>query len=85
MDAPANILTDPIIQYGFAGMCAVLLGIVVWLIQKLLDVIRENNKIIAEHNELISNVNRTLRDSFDVQVTIKDKLNSRPCIAKGGQ
>jgi len=84
MEAPADFLSNPVIQYGFAGMCVVLLGIVVWLIQKLLDVIKDNNRIISEHNTLLAAINKVLQDSVDVQVNIKDKLNSRPCIAKGG-
>lgn len=83
MTETAEILNNPIIQYGFAGMCAVLLGIVVWLIQKLLDVIKENNSVIAKHNEILLQFSKTLTDTVDLQVELKDKLNTRPCIAKG--
>jgi len=33
MDA---FVTQPIVQYAFAGFCAVLVGIIVWLIKELL-------------------------------------------------
>lgn len=80
MTEPTEILTNPTVQYGFAGMCAALLGIIVWLIQKLLDVIDKNNNVIAEHTKLLSSFSKTLTDTIDLQVELKDKLNTRPCI-----
>lgn len=78
----AALLTNPLVQWGFAGFSGVLIAVIVWLIGRLLDVIRENNKIIAEHTEIMRELGRTNREQFEIQVSIKDKLLSRPCIAQ---
>ena len=74
---------SPIIQYGFAGFCAVLLGIVVWLIKRLLTVLDETNKIIMKNTDAIAELNSATVDLLLLNRKVHDKLISRPCIAKG--
>lgn len=75
-----SLMLDPIVQCGFAGMCAILLAIVVWLISQLLSVIRENNKVIAKNNELVSGVIIQLGRQEDQHADISRHLAERPCL-----
>jgi hypothetical protein len=76
----ANLMLDPIVQCGFAGMCAILLAIVVWLISQLLKVIRDNNTVIARNNELVSGVIQQLGRQEEQHATIARHLAERPCL-----
>ena len=76
-----NFITQPIVQYGFVGFAAVLLGIVVWLIQKLLAVLDANNRIIAANTEAIRDLTGMTADLLKLSRSLHDKIISRPCIA----
>jgi len=83
MDTEATTaIMNPIIQYGFAGLCVVLLAILVWLVRELLSVMRENNAVISANNQAIVAVQATAKATFDVSIECKDKLVERPCIAR---
>lgn len=71
----------PVIDYGFAGFAAVLLGVVIWLIKKLLAVLEANNKIIAANTEAIRDLTSTTSDLLKLNRSLHDKIISRPCIA----
>jgi len=75
-------LFTPFIQYGFAGMSMLLVGVIVWLIGRLLKLLDETNKIIAANTEAIHDVGETSRDSMRLTRQLHDKLISRPCIAE---
>ena len=78
-----NLFLNPMIQYGFAGFSGVLLVIIVWLIRRLLDVLRENNKVIIGNTSAISEVRKLTEEELKLLRTINDRLLMRPCIAKG--
>ena len=78
-----NLVTQPIVQYGFLGFSAVLLGVVIWLIKKLLGVLEANNQIIAANTEAIRNLTAQTCDLLQLNRSVHDKLLSRPCIARG--
>ncbi|HOD83625.1 MAG: hypothetical protein BWX88_05155 [Planctomycetes bacterium ADurb.Bin126] len=80
-----NFITQPIVQYGFVGFAAVLLGIVVWLIQKLLAVLEANNRIIAANTEAIHDLTSMTADLLKLSRSLHDKIISRPCIAQKEQ
>jgi len=55
----ATLINEEYIQWGFAGFCLILVGIIVWLIKTynvingknsdaLVDVIQKNNKVLAK-------------------------------------
>ena len=75
----------PVIDYGFAGFAAVLLGVVIWLIKKLLAVLEANNQIIAAMTEAIRDLTSTTSDLLKLNRSLHDKIISRPCIAKEEQ
>ena len=75
--------TQPVIQYGFAGFSAVLLGFVYWLVKRLFMVLGECNKIIAANTEAIGDLSKTVVDLMKLNRSLHDKIIARPCIAKG--
>lgn len=79
--ATNNIMT-PVMQYGFAGLSAVLLGILVWLIRELLEVLKETNNVIAINTQAIKNVDGNSQAALKVGIEVKDELYKRPCIAR---
>ena len=70
-----------VLQYGFLGFSVVLLGVVIWLIRKLLEVLEANNKIIAANTEAIKDLTSTTCEVLRLNRSLHDKVISRPCIA----
>jgi len=75
-----HALLIPIIQYGFAGLSAILLAILVWLIQRLLGVLHETNQVISKNNETIHYVDKHVITNIAVTQDLRDRLLQRPCI-----
>ncbi len=75
-------MIQPVVQYGFLGFSVVLLGVVIWLIRKLLDVLEANNRIIAANTEAIRQLTSTTCDLLKLNRSLHDKIISRPCIAR---
>ena len=75
-------MLQPVVQYGFLGFSVVLLGVVIWLIRKLLDVLEANNRIIAANTEAIRDLTSTTSDLLHLNRSLHDKIISRPCIAR---
>ena len=78
----SNWMVEPIVQYGFLGFSAVLLGVVIWLIKRLLGVLEANNKIIAANTEAIRDLTHMTADLLKINRSLHDKVISRPCIAE---
>jgi len=76
-------MLQPIVQYGFLGFSAVLLGVVIWLIRRLLAVLEANSRIIAANTEAIRDLTNITADLLKLNRSVHDKLISRPCIAAG--
>ena len=81
MEETVNILT-PTLQYGFAGFSLILVGIIVWLIKRLLGVLEANNQIIADNTTAIRDIATTTSDEMKLVRSLHDKILARPCIAK---
>lgn len=75
-------IMNPVIQWGFAGLSIVLLGILVWLIKQLLNVMDKNNEVIAANTQAIQRVDGHAEDTLEVAVELKNELYKRPCLAK---
>ena len=78
-----EVILQPIIQYGFLGFSAVLLGIIIWLIRRLLGVLEANNLIIAANTAAIERLMNDTDDLLKLNRSLHDKIISRPCIAGG--
>lgn len=75
-------MVQPVVQYGFLGFSAVLLGVVIWLIRRLLEVLEANNRIIAANTEAIRDLTGMTCDLLKLHRSLHDKIISRPCIAR---
>ena len=75
-------MIQPVVQYGFLGFSVVLLGVVIWLIRQLLEVLEANNRIIAANTVAIRDLTRTTGDLLNLNRSLHDKSISRPCIAR---
>lgn len=82
MDTNATGILNPIVQYGFAGMCGVLLAILVWLIAKLMALLEKTNSIVEANTNAINALVGKVDMNIQISVECKDRLLSRPCIAK---
>ena len=78
----SELVTQPIIQYGFLGFSAVLLGIVIWLIKRLLGVLEATGNIIASNTEAVRDLGQMTADLLKLNRSLHDKVISRPCIAR---
>ena len=77
----SNWMIQPVVQYGFLGFSAVLLGVVIWLIRRLLGVLEANNRVISANTEAIRDLMRMTGDLMKINRSLHDKIISRPCIA----
>ncbi len=78
-----ELLLQPVVQYGFLGFSMVLLGVVIWLIKRLLGVLEATNRIVAANTEAINDMAALTRDLLALNRSVRDKLLARPCIARG--
>ena len=77
-----DLVMQPIVQYGFLGFSGVLLGVIVWLIRKLLAVLEATNGIVASNTEAIRDLAAMTSDLLKLNRSLHDKIISRPCIAR---
>lgn len=70
------------IQFGFAGLSMILLGIIVWLIKKLFDVLDRNTTAFCANTEAINNNTRMISEQKAISIEVKDLLLSKPCISE---
>jgi hypothetical protein len=75
-----DVLQNPIIQYAFAGMSVLLLGIICWLIRIVVEVLRENQRVISEntitYRRLLDCIAR-LEQQFDDYEERADRMERR--------
>ena len=74
-----NIL-EPVVQYGFLGFAVVLLGVVIWLIQKLLTVLDQTNRVIAANTEAIEDLANVTEELVRANRSLHEKVITRPCM-----
>lgn len=77
-----NGILTPIMQYGFAGLSAVLLVILVWLVRELLKILKETNNVIATNTQAIKDVDDNSKSALRIGIEVKEELYKRPCIAR---
>lgn len=89
----ATSLMEPYLQYGAFGLCALLIGVLSWGGKRSFDLFERIGRIIERNTNTIDKIN----DSIDRHETaanerheaaqsaiysMRDKLMTRPCIAK---
>ena len=67
MNNGSDSILQPIVKYGFAGTTAVLLGIVVWMVDrsdqrfdKVLEMQRTTNQVIERNTAVIATLTRAV-------------------------
>jgi hypothetical protein len=82
MDQMHELILLPIVRFGFVGFSAVLLGIIVWLMRRLLGVLERNTEVISHNTDAIRDLATMTTDLLTLSRRLHDKLISRPCIAR---
>jgi hypothetical protein len=77
-----NWMLQPIVQYGFLGFSGVLLGVVIWLITRLLSVLEASNQVVIANTAAIQQLIEMTSDLLKLNRSLHDKIISRPCIAR---
>lgn len=73
---------SPLIQYGFGGLCLILIAVIVWLISRLLKILEETNKVITANTAAVAKVNDKADTLSAATYELKDELLRRPCVAR---
>ena len=82
---PNALFLEPLTQAGFVGFSAVLLGVVIWLIRRLMAVMSTMNTIVADNTAAMKMLTATVTDLMVLTRSLHDKVISRPCIARQGK
>jgi hypothetical protein len=75
-----SIFLSPIIQYGFAGFCAILLGFNFWYASKMLDLFERVTKVVGENTEVVKSVQLHLLDTREILFSMRDKFLTLKCV-----
>lgn len=76
----SEILTEPVIEYGFAGLCAVQLTALIWLVAKLLEILRDTAEVIANNTAALKSLKEQEEVSTHLFSDLRDRILSRPCL-----
>jgi len=69
-----EIFSNPVIQYGFAGLSLILLGFLWWLMKNLIRLIEDNNKVIVENTDVIRSLIKNSDDQLSLQRRIHENI-----------
>ena len=81
----------PMMQWGFAGLCVILLGFNSWLVREFIRVIREQNDalvaltketitVVRSNSEAVREVRQIEERQIDVLTRLHEQLLHRPCL-----
>jgi hypothetical protein len=76
----AKLMFNPAIQYGFAGFAAILLGLLFWLIRRLLDLFERVTAVMGEHSSLIKVLDSHLLETRETMFSMRDKFLTLKCV-----
>ncbi len=76
---PITTVMTPIMQFGFAGLSLVLLGIVIWLIRQLLLVIQRNNDVVAANTHAIMSSEKNTIEARNMVIEMKNEMMKHDC------
>lgn len=79
----------PSVQLGFASFAAGIFGtltwIIVWMIRKLLEILKDNQSIVANNTQAIGQVCDVASDTKRLMGDIRDQLLQRPCLVHSSE
>lgn len=70
------------IQLGFAGLCILLIGVIVWLVYQLLEVLKGTTKALSENTNAIHTLIKAVDDQKAITSELRDEFYKRPCISE---
>lgn len=74
-----NPMLTPIVQYGFAGICAVLLGMQFWLMRVVVEVVKRNTVAITKNTNALLQVTERVNENREVMQQVRDRMISGRC------
>jgi len=77
-----DFLLTPVAQYGFAGICVVILLWNFWLTRRLIDLLQRVTKALTENTDVIKCVKRDQQETAKNVRDVRDLLLSRPYIGR---
>ncbi len=93
MPDPVDSLMSPVVQYGFAGFCVILLALLVWIVRVGVKMVHEVTRVVDNNTATIDKVNATVerhennafqraKETLDAVHDLREKLLARPCLVK---
>lgn len=82
MDNTTEMILQPVLQYGFAGLSVGLLGFIAWLVKRLMGLLESTTTVIQANTNVIQCLRDDSDEIRDIVVSLNNKLLARPCIAK---
>jgi hypothetical protein len=76
----SGVLSDVVVQNGFAGLAAVLLVALWWTIRRVLDLLAECSRVIAHNTAALEGLEAKLVESLRLDIDLRDRLLARPCL-----
>lgn len=75
-----KIVFEQVVQYGFAGLAAAQLTVLVWLVRRLLALLAASSRIIAGNTHALRALAERQRDLTLVTRELREQLLARPCL-----
>lgn len=94
MEKPILQLLSPEMQYGFAALCLILLGILCWFIHSFIKIVQHGTSVVEKNSAVIESLGETLGDNqLIVQAELRRLTESvdfvkgivQGCIGRRGQ
>lgn len=79
MDANQLVLLSPLLQYGFAGLSLVLIGVLAWLMNAVLKALSKSSDVIAANTQAIHTVEASVKDTEAAVNSVRDQLLRFSC------
>jgi cell division protein FtsB len=79
MDANQVVMLTPVLQYGFAGLCLVLIAVLAWLMNRVLQVLGRTSDVIAANTETIRTVEAAVKETEAAVHSVRDQLLRFTC------
>lgn len=77
-----NTVLSPIIQYGFAGMCVILMAFSFWMVKSLITMSSQSNQVIAANTAALQTLIESNKSYTQALEDLRLDLAKKPCIAR---
>lgn len=84
MDTQPIVSLAPILQYGFAGFCLLLLAVIVWQFRQLLNLTRGTNRVINACTHAIEGARETSEEVRTELRALRDEQLRSGCPFSAG-